>query len=103
MLPSLTAWSETFQTGAINFSKITRNIEKTKSNLQPISDKEKSLMLLKTGLKNRLQSWNLNIDNQTEETINGMTHDQITHKNNIMENGWNIFTFLMYFRCFFNI
>ena len=44
-------------------------------------------MLLKTGLKNRLQSRNLNIDNQTEETIHGMTHDQITHKNNVMENG----------------
>ena len=56
MLPSLTALSKTFQTGAINFSKITPNIEKTKSNLQQISDKQKSLMLLKTGLKNRLQS-----------------------------------------------
>ena len=56
MLPSLTALSKTFQTGAINFSKITPNIEKTKSNLQQISDKQQSLMLLKTGLKNRLQS-----------------------------------------------
>ena len=56
MLPSLTALTKTFQTGAINFSKITPNIEKTKSNLQQISDKQKSLMLLKTGLKNRLQS-----------------------------------------------
>ena len=56
MLPSLTALSKTFQTGAINFSKITPNIEKTKSNLQQISDKQKSLMLLRTGLKNRLQS-----------------------------------------------
>ena len=56
MLPSLTALTKTFQTGAINFSKITPNIEKTKSNLQQISDKQKSLMLLRTGLKNRLQS-----------------------------------------------
>ena len=88
MLPSLTALTKTFQTGAINFSKITPNIEKTKSNLQQISDKQKSLMLLRTGLKNRLQSWNLNIDNQVEETIHGMKHDQKTHKNNVMENGW---------------
>ena len=56
MLPSLTALTKTFQTGAINFSKITPNIEKTKSNLQQISDKQKSLMLLKTGLKYRLQN-----------------------------------------------
>ena len=106
MLPSLTALTKTFQTGAIDLSKITKSKSKsktTKSNLQQISDKQKSLMLLKTGLKYRLQNWNLNTDNQIEETIHDMTHDQKTHKNNVMENGWNILTCLMYFGCFFNI
>ena len=59
MLPSLTALTKTFQTGATDFSKITKSKSKsktTKSNLQQISDKQKSLMLLRTGLKNRLQS-----------------------------------------------
>ena len=59
MLPSLTALTKTFQIGAIDFSKITKSKSKsktTKSNLQQISDKQKSLMLLKTGLKYRLQN-----------------------------------------------
>ena len=59
MLPSLTALTKTFQTGAIDLSKITKSKSKsktTKSNLQQISDKQKSLMLLKTGLKYRLQN-----------------------------------------------
>ena len=59
MLPSLTALTKTFQTGAIDFSKITKSKSKpktTKLNLQQIFDKQKSLMLLKTGLKYRLQN-----------------------------------------------
>ena len=46
MLPSLTALSNTFQTGAINFSIITPNIENAKSKLQQILDEQKPLMLL---------------------------------------------------------
>ena len=34
MLPSLTALSKTFQTGAINFSRMKPNLEKTKAQLQ---------------------------------------------------------------------
>ena len=54
MLPSLTALSRTFQTGVINFSRITPKIEKTKSKLQHILDEQKQLKLFKTDMKNKL-------------------------------------------------
>ena len=54
MLPSLTALSRTFQTGVINFSRITPKIEKTKSKLQQILDEQKQLKLFKTDMKNKL-------------------------------------------------
>ena len=47
MLPSLTALIRTFQTGATNFSRITPNIERTKSKLQQNLDEQKPLKLLK--------------------------------------------------------
>ena len=55
MLPSLTALSKTFQTRAINFSRITSSIAKRKSKLQQILDEQKPLKLLKADMKNRLQ------------------------------------------------
>ena len=73
MLPSLTALSYTFQIGAINFSRITPNIEKTKSKLQQILDEQKPLVLLKSDMKNRLQRCNLKVDEQVEEAIYSMT------------------------------
>ena len=59
MLPSLTALSKTFQTGAINFSRITPNIEKTKAKLQQVLDVQKPLKVLKSDMKNRLQRFSL--------------------------------------------
>ena len=73
MLPSLTALTKKFQTGAMNFSRITPNIEKSKSKLQQIFDEQKPLMLFKTDLKNRLQKCDLKVDKQAEETIHSMT------------------------------
>ena len=73
MLPSLTTLSNTFQTGAINFSRITPNIEKLQTKLQQILDEQKPLMLLKTDMENRLQRCNLKVDEQVEETIYSMT------------------------------
>ena len=72
-LPFLTAFSRTFQTGSITFSRITPNIEKTKSKLQKILDEQKPLKLLKTDIKNRLQRCNLKVDEQVEEKIHSMT------------------------------
>ena len=50
ILPSLTILSKTFHAGAVNFSRITPSIEKTKSQLQQIVDEQKPLMLLKTDM-----------------------------------------------------
>ena len=69
MLPSLTALSKTFQTRAINFSRITSSIAKRKSKLQQILDEQKPLKLLKADMNNRLQRCNLKIDKQVEEII----------------------------------
>ena len=73
ILPSLTALSRTFQTGSINFPRITPNIEKTKFKLQQILHEQKPLMLLKTDLKNRLQRYNLKGDKQLEKPIHSIT------------------------------
>ena len=73
MLHYLTALSETFQTVAIHFLRITPNIEKGKSKLQQLFDERKPLMLLQTELENRLQRQNLKLDKQVEETIHSMT------------------------------
>ena len=62
MLLSLTSLSRVLQTEAINLSRITTNIEKTKSKQQQILDEEKPLKLLKTIMKNRLQRCNLKVD-----------------------------------------
>ena len=48
---TLTSLRRAFQTEAINLSRITPNIEKTKSKQQKILDEEKPLKLLKTIVK----------------------------------------------------
>ena len=48
---TLTSLRRAFQTEAINLSRITPNIEKTKSKQQQILDEEKPLKLLKTIVK----------------------------------------------------
>ena len=48
---TLTSLRRAFQTEAINSSRITPNIEKTKSKQQKILDEEKPLKLLKTIVK----------------------------------------------------
>ena len=48
MLPSLTALSKTFQTGAINFSRIKPNLEKTKAQLQNTATQQTALKKLKS-------------------------------------------------------
>ena len=47
MLPSLTALSKTFQSGAINFSRIVPNVLKTKTKLQQLFGNGKTVNLLK--------------------------------------------------------
>ena len=51
VLLSLTSLSRAFQAEAINLSRITPNIQKTKSKQQQILDEEKPLQLLKTIMK----------------------------------------------------
>ena len=48
MLPSLTALSKTFQTGAINFSRIKPNLEKTKAQLLNTATQQTALKKLKS-------------------------------------------------------
>ena len=48
MLPSLTALSKTFQTGAMNFSGIKPNLEKTKGQLQNTATQQTALKKLKS-------------------------------------------------------
>ena len=77
MLPSLTALSKTFQTGAINFSRIILNVIKTKTKLQQLFDEGKTMKLLKDDPKTRLKRCNLQIDEEKEEKMNSLTERYI--------------------------
>ena len=69
MLPSLTALSKTFQSGAINFSRIVPNVLKTKTKIQQLFDKVKTVNLLKDDLQTRLRSCHLQINEEQERII----------------------------------
>ena len=77
MLPSLTALSNTFQSGGINFSRIIPNVIKTKTKLRELFDEGKTMKLLKDDLKTRLKRCNLQIDEEKEEKINSLTERYI--------------------------
>ena len=73
MLPSLTALSKTFQTGAIHFSRIILNLNKSKAKLQQLLTEGKPLNLLKDDVDKRLTSCGLIIDKDAEEKVHSMT------------------------------
>ena len=73
MLPSLTALSKTFQTGAINFSRIIPNLNKSKAKLQQLLTERKPLNLLKDDVGKCLTSCDLIIDVDAEEKVHSMT------------------------------
>ena len=54
MLPSLTALSKTFQTGAINVSRIKPNLEKMKAQMQNTATQQTALKKLKSDVNGRL-------------------------------------------------
>ena len=69
MLASPTALSKTFQSGAINFSRIVPNVLKTKTKIQQLFDKAKTVNLLKDDLQTRLRSCHLQINEEQERRI----------------------------------
>ena len=73
MLPSLTALSKTFQTGAINFSRIIPILNKSIAKLQQLLTEHKLLNLLKDDVGKHLMSCNLIIDVDAEEKVHSMT------------------------------
>ena len=62
MLLSLTALSKTFESVAINFSRIVPNVLKTKAKFQQLFDTSKIVNLLKDDLQTRLRSCHLLIN-----------------------------------------
>ena len=62
MLLSLTALSKTFESVAINVSRIVPNVLKTKTKLQQLFDTGKIVNLLKDDLQTRLRSCHLLIN-----------------------------------------
>ena len=72
MLPSLTALGKTFQSGAINFSRIVPNVLKTKTKLQQLFHNGKTVNLLKDDLQTRLRSCHLQINEEQEGIITDM-------------------------------
>ena len=73
MLPSLTALSKRFQTGAVNFSRIAPNVDKTTTKRQQLFNEDKAMELLKEDIKKRLEPCNLVINQKAEEKINSIT------------------------------
>ena len=69
MLASPTALRKTFQSGAINFSRIVPNVLKTKTKIQQLFDKAKTVNLLKDDLQTRLRSCHLQINEEQERRI----------------------------------
>ena len=69
MLASPTALRKTFQSGAINFSRIVPNVLKTKTKIQQLFDKVKTVNLLKDDLQTRLRSCHLQINEEQERII----------------------------------
>ena len=69
MMPPLTALSKTFQTGAINFSRIKPNLEKTKAQLQNTATQQTALKKLKSDVNDQLAVCELNISEQQEKVM----------------------------------
>ena len=69
MLASLTALSKTFQTGAINFSRIKPNLEKTKAQLQNTTTQQTALKKLKIDVNGRLALCELNMSEHQEKVM----------------------------------
>ena len=72
MLPSITALGKTFQSEAINFSRIVPNVLKTKTKLHQLFDNGKTVNLLKDDLQTRLRSCHLQINEEQEGIITDM-------------------------------
>ena len=66
---SLTALSKTFQTGAINFSRIKPNLEKTKAQLQNTATQQTALKKLKSDVNGRLALCELNMSEHQEKVM----------------------------------
>lgn len=69
VLPHLSALSKTFQTGAINFSRIIPGISKLKSNISEIERNDSVMSELKKDLANRLQDCGLVMSSMEEDQI----------------------------------
>ena len=69
MLPSLTAHSKTFQTGAVNFSRIRPNLEKAKAQLQNTATQQTVLKNLKSDMNGRLALCELNMSGHQEKVM----------------------------------
>ena len=69
LLPSLIALSKTFQSGAINFSRIVPNVLKIKTKLQQLFDSGKTVNFLKDDLQTRLRDCHLQIKKEKEGTF----------------------------------
>ena len=69
MLPSLTAHSKTFQTGAVNFSRIRPNLEKAKAQLQDTATQQTVLKKLKSDMNGRLALCELNMSGHQEKVM----------------------------------
>ena len=72
MLPSITTLGKTFQSEAINFSRIVPNVLKTKTKLHQLFDNGKTVNLLKDDLQTRLRSCHLQINEEQEGIITDM-------------------------------
>ena len=69
VLPHLSALSKTFQTGAINFSRIIPSITKLKFNVSKMGKDDSVMTELKKDLTGRLQSCNLVMSPKDEDMI----------------------------------
>ena len=69
MLPSLTALSKTFQTGAINFSRIKPNLEKTKAQLQTTAIQQTALKKLNSDVNGWLALCELNMSEHEDKVM----------------------------------
>ena len=69
MLPSLTAPSKTFQTGAISFSRIKPNLEKMKAQLQNTATQQTTLKELKSDVNGRHALCKLNMSEHQEKVM----------------------------------
>ena len=77
MLPHLTALSKTFQKGELNFSRITPNIEKTKFQINQVSQQNEPVARLKEDLQNHLSVCEITINDEKVKSITKQYSDSI--------------------------